>query len=399
MTDAAERAEANDYDLFEPSFLVDPYPHLAELRERCPVAHSRRLGGSWMPTRYEDVVATARDHEHFSSRSAAIAPPAASQQALLPSGLPPIEADPPRHTASRRMILPWFSNAKVAGYEAFTRDTCRRLLAALDGRERVDAAQEYARQIPVRVIGEMLGIPEAMADTFTGWVADALSSPPGDPRRDPAIEAMIGYFIGVIDERRDGDGDDLISEVLAGTGEGMDAPVTPEEALGMVALLLVAGVDTTWSAIGASIWHLATHPDDRRRLLEDPGIWPTAIEELLRFYSPVTMARLAGEGAEIAGCPIPEGDRVLLHFGAANHDPTAFPDADRVVLDRDVNRHVAFGAGIHRCAGSNLARMELRVALEEWLAVFPEFALTPGAEVTWSGGQVRGPRTVPLTIG
>ena len=167
----------------------------------------------------------------------------------------------------------------------------------------------------------------------------------------------------------------------------------------LVALLLVAGVDTTWSAIGASIWHLATHPDDRRRLLDDPDVWPTAVEELLRFYSPVTMARLADEGAEIAGCPIPAGDRVLLHFGAANHDPEAFPDADRVVLDREVNRHVAFGAGIHRCAGSNLARMELRVALEEWRAAFPAFDLGPGAEVTWSGGQVRGPRAVPLVLG
>ena len=168
--------------------------------------------------------------------------------------------------------------------------------------------------------------------------------------------------------------------------------------LGVAALVLIAGVDTTWSAIGSSLWHLATHPDDRERLVAEPEPWPLAVEELLRAYSPVTMARVVTEDVEFAGCPMKAGDKVLMNFPAANRDPEVFEDADQVVLDRALNRHVAFGSGIHRCAGSNLARMELRVALEEWLRRIPEFRLAEGAEVTWAGGQVRGPRSLPVVF-
>ena len=169
--------------------------------------------------------------------------------------------------------------------------------------------------------------------------------------------------------------------------------------LGVAALVLIAGIDTTWSAIGSSLWHLATHPEDQKRLVAEPDIWPLAIEELLRSYSPVTMARLVTKDVEFAGCPMKSGDRVLLNFPAANRDPETFEDADTVILDRAHNRHVAFGSGIHRCAGSNLARMELRVALEEWLKAIPEFRLADGEEVTWAGGQVRGPRRLPVVFG
>jgi cytochrome P450 len=150
--------------------------------------------------------------------------------------------------------------------------------------------------------------------------------------------------------------------------------------------------------IGSALWHLASHEDDRRRLVEQPELWPTAIEELLRAYAPVTMARIVTRDTDIRGCPMKAGDRVLLSFGAANRDPEAFPDADRVVLDRAVNRHIAFGAGIHRCAGSNLARMELRVALEEWHARIPSYRLADPATVRWAGTQVRGPRRIPVVF-
>ncbi|MFM7045258.1 MAG: cytochrome P450, partial [Ilumatobacteraceae bacterium] len=138
--------------------------------------------------------------------------------------------------------------------------------------------------------------------------------------------------------------------------------------------------------------------DDRRRLIAEPSLMPTAIEELLRAYSPVTMARVVASDIDYAGCPMREGDKVLMNFPAANRDPVQFADPDRVILDREANRHVAFGSGIHRCAGSNLARMELRVAIQEFLAQIPEFSLDPAGEVTWAGGQVRGPRTLPVTF-
>ena len=191
-------------------------------------------------------------------------------------------------------------------------------------------------------------------------------------------------------------GDDLISALLHTEVEG--EPVPDLQVMGIAALTLIAGVDTTWSAIGSAMLHLATHPDDVQRLIDEPELMPTAIEELLRAYSPVTMARIVVDDIEVGGCPMQAGDKVLMNFPGANRDPDAFDRADEVVLDRADNRHVAFGVGIHRCAGSNLARMELRVAVEEWLRRIPSFALADHAEVTWAGGQVRGPRTVPVVF-
>jgi cytochrome P450 len=170
-------------------------------------------------------------------------------------------------------------------------------------------------------------------------------------------------------------------------------------------LLLIAGIDTTWSAIGASLWHLAKTPADRERLVAEPELLPTAMEEFLRAYAPVTMARMAKHDMRWPNRPggysvdVKEEDWFLLSFPAANRDPEQFERADEVVIDRKVNKHAAFGLGIHRCVGSHLARMELRVALEVWLERIPEFSLADPAAVTWAAGQVRGPRTLPVHIG
>ncbi|MGA2292519.1 cytochrome P450, partial [Bradyrhizobium sp.] len=164
-------------------------------------------------------------------------------------------------------------------------------------------------------------------------------------------------------------------------------------------LILIAGIDTTWSAIGASLWHLAQTPSDRARLIAEPALMPTAVEELLRAYSPVTMAREVMKETVVSGCPIKPGNMVLLSFPAANRDPAAFPDAGKVVIDRKENRHAAFGLGIHRCVGSNLARMEMTVAIEQWLKRIPDFRLDPAGRVTWSEGTVRGPRQLPMLFG
>jgi hypothetical protein len=167
---------------------------------------------------------------------------------------------------------------------------------------------------------------------------------------------------------------------------------------GTMVLILVAGIDTTWSAIGSAIWHLAQHPDDLARLVNEPELMPVAVEEFLRFYAPVTMARLVAEDHEFFGSPMKKDDWVLLGFPAANRDPKVFADADKFIIDRAANRHAAFGLGIHRCVGSNLARLELRVAIEEFIKRFPRFELADRDAVTWAPGQVRGPRHLPLRI-
>jgi cytochrome P450 len=166
--------------------------------------------------------------------------------------------------------------------------------------------------------------------------------------------------------------------------------------LGTCFLILVAGIDTTWSSIGSAMWHLAQNPQDRKRLIEEPELITTAVEELLRAYSPVTMAREVTSDFEYNGCQMKELDKVLMNFPAGNRDPDRFENPDQVIIDRKVNPHIAFGVGIHRCAGSNLARMEMRIAIQEWLKRIPDFRLEDPEAVTWAGGQVRGPRKCPV---
>jgi cytochrome P450 len=157
--------------------------------------------------------------------------------------------------------------------------------------------------------------------------------------------------------------------------------------------------ELSWSAIGSSLWHLAKTPANRDRLIAEPELMPLAVEELLRAYSPVTMAHEVMKETTVSGCPVKPGNMVLLSFPAANRDPAMFPDADKVVTDRKENRHAAFGLGIHRCVGSNLARMEMTAAIEEWLKRIPDFRLDPAGKVTWSEGTVRGPRQLPMLFG
>jgi cytochrome P450 len=390
-----------DYDIFDHEYVADPFGIWAEMRAQCPIAHSDRWGGSWMPVTYEHVTSIARDIESFpSGKGISVVPPLAVEQGqapLLANGVPPISADPPVHTWTRRLILPSMSPHRVAEYEVMTRELCRRLVDGFVHAGRADAAADYAQQIPVRVIAHLLGIPPEMSDTFTGWVRDVLEFAYDADRRRSGVVAIATYLREQIADRRVNRGTDLLSDLVHAEVDG--EPVDESYVLGMAALLLIAGIDTTWSAIGSSLWHLATHPEDRRRLVADPALLPTAIEELLRAYAPVTMARVLDHDVEYAGCPMKAGERVLMNFPAANRDPSVFDAPDQVILDRQHNRHVAFGAGIHRCAGSNLARMELRVALEEWLARIPEFEVEDPELVTWAGGQVRGPRNVPVVFG
>lgn len=388
-----------DYDILDAEYVVDPYPVWNDLRTQCPIAHTDRWGGSWMPTTYADISAIAHDHARFSSRDVGVLGYNPGQEQVKPAveiPVPPIDADQPVHTWTRRLLLPWFSHTRVEQYEPFTRELCRSLVDGFAGRGTADAAADYAQQIPVRVIALILGVSSDLADTFTGWVRDLLEFAHDRARSTAAQDGLVGYLVEQMQDRRANPGDDLLSALLHAEVDGQ--PVPDLQIMGMAALTLIAGVDTTWSAIGSSLWHLATHPDDAARLAAEPELMDTAVEELLRAYSPVTMARIAAEDVEVGGCPIKAGDKVLMNYPAANRDPSAFDRADEVVLDRAENRHVAFGVGIHRCAGSNLARMELRVAIEEWIRQIPSFRIAEGAEVTWAGGQVRGPRSLPVVF-
>ena len=270
---------------------------------------------------------------------------------------------------------------------------CNELIDRFIAAGSCDAAEQYACHIPVRVIAHMLGVPEDDGDLFITWIHEILElGTTDDATLMKAIGEMTQYFAVQIEKRKGNPTSDLISTMMHARQNG--EPLSDAHVLGSIRLLLVAGIDTTWSGIGSALWHLAKTPADRQRLVAEPGPLPLAIEELLRAYAPVTMAREVVRDTEINGCPIKAGNMVLLSFPAANRDPEMFPDADQVIIDRTQNRHAAFGLGIHRCVGSNLARMEMTVAVEEFLNRIPEFSLA--GPVTWSEGTVRGPRQLPI---
>ena len=389
-----------DWDHADPAYNQQAHQIWDELRQTCPVAHTDRYGGAWLPVRHEDISAIARDTDHFSSEGAVLAnkPPREEWISTAPiGGAPPITSDPPFHADARRLLLPAFSPQVVAEWEPEIRRLCNELIDNLEGLDVVDAAVQYAQNIPVYVIARMLGLPLEDSDYFRDTVhlvLEEIGAEFGDRRA--GFEKLDAYLAVHVQDHIENPKDDLIGFLL--NAKIYDQPLSPEHVVGTIILLMVAGIDTTWSSIGSSIWHLAHHPADLARMVAEPELLPTAIEELLRAYAPVTMARIVSQDAEIGGCPVKQGDSVLLPFPAANRDPEVFEDADTVIIDREVNRHVAFGLGIHRCLGSNLARLELRIAVEVFINRFPKFELADPGAVTWSLGQVRGPRKLPVRI-
>ncbi len=389
---------AIDFSHLEPAWSADPYPIQDDLRQRCPIAHTDRFGGGWLPVRYDDVADIAYDTERFSSRSIIMGNFRPPTDIAPIGGSPPISSDPPFHHDARKLLLPAFTKTAVSRLEPATRAFCHDLIDRFDGKDIVDAAGDYAQHIPMRVIADMLGFRPEDGPRFREFVENTLEGINLEPaERVARMSNLFDYLLGQIHDHLANPREDLTTFLI--DAELYGRKLEADHVAGTMALLLIAGIDTTWSAIGASLWHLARNPADRERLVAEPRLLPTAMEEFLRAYAPVTMARLVKEDMNWHGVDMKADDWILLSFPAANRDPAQFDRAGEVVIDREVNRHAAFGLGIHRCVGSHLARMELRVALEVWLERIPDFSLPDPEAVTWSAGQIRGPRYLQLRIG
>ncbi|MER5221042.1 cytochrome P450 [Streptomyces flaveus] len=377
MSDAQTTARNFTYHGAALDNIFDTYK---ELREQCPVGHSENLGGFWFLTKSEDILAAEQDPETFSVTPSMLLPDFGNDVPMIP-----IDVDPPEHTDYRRLLLPLFTPKAIAKLDDGMYRTAHELASEVASQEVVDVSATFARPMPTIIFSRLAGFPEQDWPKFDHWVDEVIYQRVSDhARAERASQEVMDYFDALLKSRAgDTESDDLMVHLLNVEMNGRK--LTQEELRSFFYLLFLAGLDTTAWAIRSSLWYLAQNPKAQARLRENPDLIPTAAEEFLRTMSPVqAMARTCKRDTEVGGQQIKAGERVVLVFGAGNRDPEVFDDPEEIDIEREDNRHLSFGGGIHRCLGSNLGRREVVIALEEFLRTVGEFSLADPSE-PWHG--------------
>jgi cytochrome P450 len=393
--------------LFGPEMLGDPYPYYARLRSADPV-HWEDQAGGWVLTRYADIVTVLRNPDASSERATA------SQQRVNPEfkafdelrSFAMLNSDPPRHTRLRLLVNKAFTPKTVDGLAPFIRSFVDEALSAAKARGRMDVMADLAFPLPATVIAEMLGVPPEDRVRFKQWSDDSSAAVGNVPsnlspevlrKSVAAMEALNGYFRTIIAQRRARPRNDLISALVKAHEEG--DRLSDEELLANCRLLLNAGHETTTNLIGNGTLALLNHPDQLKRLRDDPTLMPSAVEELLRYDSPVQFTnRILKANMEIGGKVLRAGQIVLLVLGAANRDPEEFPDPDRLDVGRQDNKHIAFGLGPHFCLGAPLARLEGRIVFEALIHGAPGIHLDGPPPRHRQNFNLRGLESLPVTL-
>lgn len=366
-----------DIDLSDPELYAtgDPHEIWTYLRETAPVffqAHGYGPG-FWAITRYSDVVALSSDRRLSSSGGRTTTGQPREPGSVAADIL--VVTDPPRHTQLRALVNKAFTPRVVASLEGYVQDIVDDIIEGLRQRRSCDFATEVAARIPFTVICQLLGVPEEDRGALSHAVGHFMESR-AHIHEEPRDDIDLGrYFLELAHARRKEPGDDLVSRLVGAEidGEGL----SDDDVLALVMLLFIAGAETTMNGMSGGMLALLEHPDERRRLVADPSLWPRAVEEILRWVSPVLngMVRTATENVELRGTTIAAGDKVTLWYPSANRDESVFAEPFRFDVGREPNPHVTFGAGWHFCLGASLARLEIRVALRSILNHFNDFAL------------------------
>ena len=391
----------------DPDLIAAPWETWDRLREesRAFVAtEAAKDWDVWTLMRYQDVHDALRTPELFSSRSVLhvyqgpkLIDPA---EAAAVRGMIPEELDPPEHTKYRQLLTPLFAPQVIETLEPMIRSWCVELIEGFLAQGHCDLNQDFARQYPTMIFLRLMGLPKGGVGDFLDTVHDRIRDlaqmglSEAQSMSGAYMMAMGEYMNAVLDERRVERQDDIVSYLLDLEIDGR--PLDDAELQQICTLLYAAGLDTVAGQLGYMFLHLTNHPEHRRLVVEQPERIPAFVEETLRVYSIVTTNRIVTRDVEFAGCPMKAGDRVLLSIPAADRDPLEFPDADTFDVDRASNRHIAFAAGPHRCLGSHLARLELRIAVEEWHRRIPDYAVADDAEVKFHIGGVAGVDNLPL---
>ncbi|OBK94534.1 cytochrome [Mycobacterium asiaticum] len=377
--------------------LAEPQPMYKALRESAPVLRSPQ---AVVLSRLSDIEMALKRTDLFSSNMDAV-----DLGNLRP--LIPLQVDPPDHAKYRRILDPLFTPREMARREPQVTALVNEMIDRFAGRGECDFHAEFAVPLPCTVFLQLLGLPLQDLDKFLEW-KDGVIRPEGATDWDdrhaasaPVALQIYEYFDRAIDDHIANPRDDVLSAMIAADlkeADGAPKKLTREELLDICFLFLIAGLDTVTDSLDCFFVFLARHPEHRHQLVEQPDILPHAIEELLRWETPVPgVARVAMQEVEVGGCPIHKGDRVSPLLGAANTDPAEFPDPELVDFARNPNRHRAFGGGPHRCLGSHLARMELRVALREFHRRIPDYEIPPGTELKYTAA-LRSVEALPLTF-
>jgi cytochrome P450 len=392
------------FNPFLPEFHADPYPFYRRLREQDPV-HQTSMG-FWVLTRYDDCVAALRDprfgREEFQQMLAAVY--GGEESDRLPRSM--LFRDPPDHTRLRALVSKAFTPRVIEQMRDHIQEIVDRLLERAQRQGGMDVIEDLAYPLPVTVICEMLGVPVDDHASIRGWSADIARSLdviglPSDPsiadRGRVARRALADYFRALVPVRRARPQPDLLSGLLAAEEQG--DKLTEPEVIAMCLLLFIAGHETTVNLIGNGALALLRHPDQLARLRADPALIPNAIEELLRYDSPVQRtARITTTDVEIDGRPIAKGAMVVTALGAANRDPAQFPDPDRLDVTRRDVRHISFGYGIHFCLGAPLARVEGQIALGTLLRRAPGLGLAEPSPEWRESSVLRGLKRLRVTF-
>jgi cytochrome P450 len=380
------------FDHLSPELAADLHNALARARSLCPVAHSDQYDGFWVVTSYDDVLHVAQDWETFSSAHGLTVPVAPIVVRNIP-----VEVDPPLHRVYKRLINAYFTAAVVEQWEDRTRRLVTRLIDDFVEDGRCDFMAAFARPYPALSFFDLaLNAPPDDIERVTYLASKA--GIPNDPEAAACWAGLSEWIRAFADQRRrEPPRGDVVDAVLHADIEGR--PITEQEVIGTLQLLVLGGLETTAGALGSMMINFCQQPEIAARLRREPERIPDAVEELLRLDGPfIAIARTATRDTEIAGRPVAEGEKVIIYWAAANRDAAEFPAPDTFDLDRRANRHLAFGAGPHRCAGSNLARMNLRIALDELLGRLEDLELQVDADIHFHSTFNRAPRAVPITF-